>query len=105
MMALQPVSWQSVGLLAVVGGGILAYYKQKDEERKAIITGADPSRKFVPISRNFDINGAPTATIHGKGVGRPAIGGDFDLIDHHGKVVKGSTRSKSCFFIIYAFRL
>jgi hypothetical protein len=37
----QPVSWQSVGLLAVVGGGILAYYKKMDEERKAIITGDD----------------------------------------------------------------
>jgi hypothetical protein len=39
--ASQPVSWTSVGLLAVVGGGILAYYKKKDEEHKAIITGDD----------------------------------------------------------------
>jgi hypothetical protein len=39
MIASQPVSWQSVGLLAVVGGGVLAYYKKKDEERKAIIQG------------------------------------------------------------------
>ena len=45
--------------------------------------------RAVPISRNFDINFALTATIHGKGVGRPAIGGEFDLIDHHGKVTKG----------------
>ncbi|XP_047332036.1 protein SCO1 homolog 1, mitochondrial [Impatiens glandulifera] len=64
-----PVSWLSFILLAITGGGILAYY---DREKKHHIE---------------EINNASSAVKQGPSVGTPAIGGPFNLIDHNGKAV------------------
>jgi len=76
-----PISWQSVGLLAVVGGGLLTYYKSKEEEKKKLFQ----------------------ATVQGKGVGKPAIGGTFELIDHNGKARKSTEFQGKWMFIYFGF--
>ncbi|PSS23833.1 Protein SCO1 1 like [Actinidia chinensis var. chinensis] len=64
-----PVSWLSFLLLFATGGGVVFYYDQK---KKRHIEG---------------INSASTAVKEGPSVGKAAIGGPFNLIDHNGKAV------------------
>ncbi|KAK4483780.1 hypothetical protein RD792_010984 [Penstemon davidsonii] len=64
-----PVSWMSLFLLLCTGAGLVYYY---DREKKRHIEG---------------INNASTAVRQGPSVGKAAIGGPFNLIDHNGKSV------------------
>ncbi|KAL0316411.1 UNVERIFIED_CONTAM: protein SCO11, mitochondrial [Sesamum radiatum] len=64
-----PVSWMSFFLLLCTGGGLVFYY---DREKKRHIEG---------------INNASNAVRQGPSVGKAAIGGAFNLIDHNGKSV------------------
>ncbi|WCJ28050.1 hypothetical protein M5689_009759 [Euphorbia peplus] len=64
-----PVSWLSFLLLMVTGAGILLYY---DKEKKKHIE---------------EINKASEAVKEGPAVGKAAIGGPFNLVNHEGKNV------------------
>ncbi|KAF5181058.1 SCO1, mitochondrial-like protein [Thalictrum thalictroides] len=64
-----PVSWLSFLFLITTGAGLLYYY---DKEKKKHIE---------------EINNASTAVKQGPSVGKAAIGGPFNLIDHNGKSV------------------
>ncbi|KAL5740371.1 hypothetical protein ACOSP7_029251 [Xanthoceras sorbifolium] len=64
-----PVSWLSFLLLVVTGAGIIWYY---DKEKKRHIE---------------EINNASQAVKQGPSVGKAAIGGPFNLINHDGKNV------------------
>ncbi|KAG8374430.1 hypothetical protein BUALT_Bualt11G0131000 [Buddleja alternifolia] len=64
-----PVSWMSFFLLLCTGAGLLFYYER---EKRRHIEG---------------INNASTAVRQGPSVGKAAIGGPFNLIDHNGKSV------------------
>lgn len=64
-----PVSWMSLFLLLVTGGGIVFYY---DKEKKRHIE---------------EISNASNAVKQGPSVGQAAIGGPFNLINHEGKNV------------------
>ncbi|XP_065854803.1 protein SCO1 homolog 1, mitochondrial [Euphorbia lathyris] len=64
-----PVSWLSFLLLMVTGAGIILYY---DKEKKRHIE---------------EINKASEAVKEGPAVGKAAIGGPFNLINHEGKNV------------------
>ncbi|KAL1543570.1 Protein SCO1 1, mitochondrial [Salvia divinorum] len=64
-----PVSWMSFFLLFCTGVGLVYYY---DREKKRHIEG---------------INKASSAVKQGPSVGKAAIGGPFNLIDHNGKAV------------------
>ncbi|CAI9758897.1 unnamed protein product [Fraxinus pennsylvanica] len=64
-----PVSWMSFFLLLSTGAGLVYYY---DREKKRHIEG---------------INSASNAVRQGPSVGKAAIGGPFNLIDHNGKAV------------------
>ncbi|KAL7092673.1 hypothetical protein ACP275_12G178200 [Erythranthe tilingii] len=64
-----PVSWMSFFLLLCTGAGLVFYY---DREKKRHIEG---------------ISNASNAVRQGPSVGKAAIGGPFNLIDHNGKSV------------------
>ncbi|XP_057525313.1 protein SCO1 homolog 1, mitochondrial-like [Amaranthus tricolor] len=64
-----PVSWMSFFLLLVTGAGIVYYY---DKEKKRHIE---------------EISSSSNAVRQGPSVGQAAIGGPFNLINHHGKPV------------------
>ncbi|XP_057947804.1 protein SCO1 homolog 1, mitochondrial isoform X3 [Malania oleifera] len=64
-----PVSWLSFLLLAATGAGLIYYY---DKEKKQHIE---------------EINNASNAVKQGPSVGKAAIGGPFNLINHDGKNV------------------
>ncbi|KAK3212333.1 hypothetical protein Dsin_017039 [Dipteronia sinensis] len=64
-----PVSWLSFLLLVITGAGIIWYY---DKQKKQHIE---------------EINNASQAVKQGPSVGRAAIGGPFNLINHDGKNV------------------
>ncbi|KAI3447796.1 hypothetical protein Pfo_004461 [Paulownia fortunei] len=64
-----PVSWMSFFLLLCTGAGLVFYY---DREKRRHIEG---------------INDASNAVRQGPSVGKAAIGGPFNLIDHNGKSV------------------
>ncbi|GAA0144606.1 oxidase [Lithospermum erythrorhizon] len=64
-----PVSWMSFFLLIATGAGLVFYY---DREKKKHIE---------------EINTASKAVKQGPSVGKAAIGGPFNLIDHNGKSV------------------
>ncbi|XP_022882370.1 protein SCO1 homolog 1, mitochondrial-like [Olea europaea var. sylvestris] len=64
-----PVSWMSFFLLLCTGAGLVYYY---DREKERHIEG---------------INSASNAVRQGPSVGKAAIGGPFNLIDHNGKAV------------------
>ncbi|XP_020539968.1 protein SCO1 homolog 1, mitochondrial isoform X2 [Jatropha curcas] len=64
-----PVSWLSFLLLVATGAGIISYY---DNEKKRHIE---------------EINKASEAVKEGPSVGKAAIGGPFNLINHDGKNV------------------
>ncbi|KAL2500512.1 Protein SCO1-like protein 1 [Forsythia ovata] len=64
-----PVSWMSFFLLFCTGAGLVYYY---DREKKRHIEGIDS---------------ASNAVKQGPSVGKAAIGGPFNLIDHNGKAV------------------
>ncbi|KAG6435771.1 hypothetical protein SASPL_100646 [Salvia splendens] len=64
-----PVSWMSFFLLFCTGVGLVYYY---DREKKRHIEG---------------LNKASTAVKQGPSIGKAAIGGPFNLIDHNGKAV------------------
>ncbi|KAL7133976.1 hypothetical protein ABFS83_12G175200 [Erythranthe nasuta] len=64
-----PVSWMSFFLLLCTGAGLVFYY---DREKKRHIE---------------DISNASNAVRQGPSVGKAAIGGPFNLIDHNGKSV------------------
>ncbi|KAL4572374.1 hypothetical protein LXL04_019147 [Taraxacum kok-saghyz] len=64
-----PISWLSFLLLIASGAGVIFYY---DQEKKRHIE---------------DINTSSTAVKQGPSAGKAAIGGPFNLINHHGKSV------------------
>ncbi|PHT37465.1 Protein SCO1 -like protein 1, mitochondrial [Capsicum baccatum] len=64
-----PVSWMSFFLLVCTGAGLVYYY---DREKKRHIE---------------EITNASTSVKEGPSVGKAAIGGPFNLIDHNGKSV------------------
>ncbi|KAL8509258.1 hypothetical protein ACS0TY_016451 [Phlomoides rotata] len=64
-----PVSWMSFFLLLCTGAGLVYYY---DREKRRRIEG---------------INSASNTVKQGPSVGKAAIGGPFNLIDHNGKAV------------------
>ncbi|KAL8534063.1 hypothetical protein ACS0TY_010182 [Phlomoides rotata] len=64
-----PVSWMSFFLLLCTGAGLVYYY---DWEKRRRIAG---------------INSASNTIKQGPSVGKAAIGGSFNLIDHNGKAV------------------
>ncbi|PIA48540.1 hypothetical protein AQUCO_01400851v1 [Aquilegia coerulea] len=64
-----PVSWLSFLFLITTGAGLLYYY---DKEKKKHIE---------------EINNAATAVKQGPSVGKAAIGGPFNLVNHNGKSV------------------
>ncbi|KAF8397263.1 hypothetical protein HHK36_016173 [Tetracentron sinense] len=64
-----PVSWLSFLLLISTGAGLIFYY---DNEKKRHIE---------------EINNASTAVKQGPSVGKAAIGGPFNLVNHDGKFV------------------
>ncbi|KAL8036748.1 hypothetical protein ABFX02_12G179000 [Erythranthe guttata] len=64
-----PVSWMSFFLLLCTGAGLVFYY---DREKKRHIEG---------------MSNASNAVRQGPSVGKAAIGGPFNLIDHNGKSV------------------
>ncbi|XP_051114258.1 protein SCO1 homolog 1, mitochondrial isoform X2 [Andrographis paniculata] len=64
-----PVSWMSFFLLLCTGAGLVYYY---DREKRRRIEGISRSSNVVK---------------QGPAVGKAAIGGPFDLIDHNGKPV------------------
>lgn len=59
-----PVSWASVGLLSLCGGGLVWYVTNEQNERV--------KKREAPVKQE-------------KGLGRPDIGGPFNLIDVSGK--------------------
>ncbi|KAI5067447.1 hypothetical protein GOP47_0017975 [Adiantum capillus-veneris] len=61
-----PVSWLTLGLLLATGAGLVYYYNQ---EKKRLITDLKEEAKPGP------------------GVGKAAIGGPFNLVNHDGKAV------------------
>ncbi|KAI5057128.1 hypothetical protein GOP47_0027143 [Adiantum capillus-veneris] len=61
-----PVSWLTLGLLLGTGAGLVYYY---DQEKKRLITDLKEEAKPGP------------------GVGKAAIGGPFNLVNHDGKAV------------------
>ncbi|KAF3648503.1 Protein SCO1 -like protein 1, mitochondrial [Capsicum annuum] len=66
---IDPVSWMSFFLLVCTGAGLVYYY---DREKKRHIE---------------EITNASTSVKEGPSVGKAAIGGPFNLIDHNGKSV------------------
>ncbi|KAJ9548686.1 hypothetical protein OSB04_021229 [Centaurea solstitialis] len=64
-----PITWLSLLLLVATGAGVVFYY---DQEKKRHIE---------------DINTSSTAVKQGPSVGKAAIGGPFNLVDHDGKSV------------------
>ncbi|KAG0478384.1 hypothetical protein HPP92_013103 [Vanilla planifolia] len=64
-----PVSWLSLVLLIMTGGGLLFYY---DREKKRHIEG---------------LKSATSTVKQGPTVGTAAIGGPFKLVDHDGKSI------------------
>ncbi|EPS59974.1 hypothetical protein M569_14830, partial [Genlisea aurea] len=64
-----PVSWMSFALLICTGAGLVYHY---DREKKRHIEEIDKGAKEVK---------------QGPSVGKAAIGGEFNLIDHNGKPV------------------
>ncbi|XP_042491343.1 protein SCO1 homolog 1, mitochondrial-like [Macadamia integrifolia] len=64
-----PVSWLSFLLLLTTGAGVIFYY---DQEKKRHIE---------------EINNASTAVKQGPSVGKAAIGGPFNLVNHDGKSI------------------
>ncbi|KAI3771347.1 hypothetical protein L6452_02510 [Arctium lappa] len=64
-----PISWLSFLLLVASGAGVIFYY---DQEKKRHIE---------------DINTSSTAVKQGPSVGKAAIGGPFNLVDHDGRSV------------------
>ncbi|XP_057801227.1 protein SCO1 homolog 1, mitochondrial [Salvia miltiorrhiza] len=64
-----PVSWMSFFLLFCTGVGLVYYY---DREKRRHIEG---------------LNKASSAVKQGPSVGKAAIGGPFNLVDHNGKTV------------------
>lgn len=64
-----PISWLSFLLLVATGAGVIFYY---DQEKKRHIE---------------DINTSSTAVKQGPSVGKAAIGGPFNLVDHDGRSV------------------
>ena len=76
-----PVTWQSVGLLVCVGGGLVGYFNIVEKER---------------LERLQE-------TKLGKSVGRPDIGGPFELIDHFGRKVSDKDFRGKWMFIYFGF--
>ncbi|CAD5166759.1 unnamed protein product [Musa acuminata subsp. malaccensis] len=65
-----PVSWLSLVLLIVTGGGLIVYY---DKEKKRHIEGR--------------LKTSSSTVKQGPSVGTAAIGGPFKLVNHYGKTV------------------
>ncbi|KVI11449.1 Copper chaperone SCO1/SenC, partial [Cynara cardunculus var. scolymus] len=86
-----PISWLSFLLLVASGAGVVFYYDQEKKRHiEAYITLAfwafamcscDYHEHFVIAA---DINTSSTAVKQGPSVGKAAIGGPFNLLDHDG---------------------
>jgi len=76
-----PVTWQSVGLLVCAGGGLVAYFQSTETER---------------LQRLQE-------TKQGKAVGKPDIGGPFELIDHFGRKTSDKDFRGKWMFIYFGF--
>lgn len=76
-----PVTWQGVGLLVGVGGGLVAYFQSTEQER---------------LQRLQE-------TKLGKSVGKPDIGGPFELIDHFGRKTSDKDFRGKWMFIYFGF--
>ena len=110
-----PVTWESVGLLVLAGGGLVAYFNSLEKDRLQRLQGPCTHNKRAQLPARFlrpasttptcenvhtpayaEIDHVPHAFVYeyitytetklGKSVGKPDIGGPFELIDHFGRV-------------------
>jgi len=76
-----PITWNSVGLLVVVGSGCLYYYTLKEQERYQRMTETKLER----------------------GLGKPTIGAPFRLVDHNGQMRKSEDFKGKWMLIYFGF--
>lgn len=85
----QPLSWPSLVLLVITGGGLVAYYdyiKREKKSKSAQSQHADCSwwlRGELVLLVCFLVAGASTVTT----AGQAALGGSWCLVDANGNVV------------------
>ena len=74
-----PVSWASLGLVLLAGGGVLAYYSVSRREKKA------------------------AAAARVETFGRPALGGPWSLVDGDGRPVTSGDLAGSYYLLYFGF--
>ena len=79
MVSRGPVSWASLGLVLLAGGGVLAYYSVSRREKKA------------------------AAAARVEAFGRPALGGPWSLVDGDGRPVTSGDLAGSYYLLYFGF--